>query len=1023
MKLVKQSHLFFREGNSDKEYIIELLKHTEELFSVNFKYGRRGAVLKEGTKTEKPITLAAAELIFNKLETEKRKKGYLSESELLSTLPNLDSLSPDLQKHPILQRLDGAIKGTSVFKTYWKTSRVIWKAGGLKMMEAEPFVSQLVFKGDKMQQYAALWTLVRLKSINSITIFKRVVENPKSTLHSRRVAKEGLLQMLEGDELTSLQQEFVSKLPIVFQENLLDAITLKELLESQLSHADIFASSLENLYYLSFHQTYIRELIIPHLKKVGISKKNFKEFRYLFKIAELRSDFEVYAILAHKFERADGFGNTSKVFSNKTKAYFLQRVIRQIYDFGKENPENFIQLSVSILLSYDKQNRDLSPSNKLFLEQWFWRIKLEDLPPFADAILLNLILHGGGTRLIRYYRFWMIAEARSSKKIENRAFQMQRKQQQTKETFIGSIFKSILKIFGNSNQESTVVHDSTNSIPQNSLKSKNKGREELYPQHWDKFPHAYLALILRSEVDLIHGFALERLLEHPEYQTIINQLSVSDLVGLVSSEIEPTINWATDLISERLQVKLEKTLVIGLLNANSSKGQELGKQFFQQYLADFLMDTDSLLSVIYANHFEIRHWIKGLLQEHTLHKDVLNSLIDLAVLWLANQTDNSADCNMLLNQGNKTLQDLAVEQIMLLSDDQLNALQLSPIVAVKLFALKIIILKNQLPNASVLAELICSDVKDNRKLGEGIFNSLLNKPVFLVEMVNELYPKLFAKEHFEGQHLVVQGLLSNSLRPYLSKINIAHSLRLIHGNYIPAQEIGWILLTEQIDKDRLLVKQVVHLASHNDLRVRQWSWSWFDKKVSVAKVEKEETIKLLQSKWDDTRQFTIDFLRKNFVEEDWSPEVLIGIVDSVKPDVEAFGRELITNFYEEGNGLMYLSFLCQHPSLNVQLFVSNFIEKYAANNIEKLQDLDYYFRSVLMRVNKGRNTKNRVFHFLHQEAMRSQEAACVVSNILSDVSATVAIEDKAKCIQIMRDLEKLYPSLLLPMTTIEFETR
>jgi hypothetical protein len=73
MKLVKQSHLFFREGNSDKEYIIELLKHTEELFSVNFKYGRRGAVLKEGTKTEKPITLAAAELIFSKLEAEKEK--------------------------------------------------------------------------------------------------------------------------------------------------------------------------------------------------------------------------------------------------------------------------------------------------------------------------------------------------------------------------------------------------------------------------------------------------------------------------------------------------------------------------------------------------------------------------------------------------------------------------------------------------------------------------------------------------------------------------------------------------------------------------------------------------------------------------------------------------------------------------------------------------------------------------------------------------------------------------------------
>lgn len=1019
MKLVKHSHLFFREGNSDKEYIIELLEHGEALFTVNFRYGRRGAVLKEGTKTEKPITRAAAELIFDKLEAEKRKKGYLSEAELHLLLPNLESLSPDLQKHPLLQRLDGAIKGTTAFKSNWKTSRVIWKAGKLEIQEAEPFVSQLVFKGDKMQQYASLWTLVRLKNTNSIPIFRRVLESPKATPHARRIAKEGLWQLQEGEDLISLEQELISRLPIVLQENILDSLALKEHLEKLSSEYDTFSTTLENLYYLSLHHTQIRELIIPYLKKGGISKKNFKAFRYLFKIAELRNDFEVYSILAHKFERADGFGNRSGVFSNKTKAYLLQRVIRQLYEFGKENPEQFVQLAVSVLLSYTEQSRNLSPANKLFLEKWFWRIKIEDLPPFADAILLNLILHGGGTRLIRYYRFWMNAEARSSNKIENQVFQKRRGQHQSNDNFIGRIFKSIVNLFGSTPPKTEVGYEST----KDTTTPIDLAREELYPHHWDRHPNAYLELLLKARVDLIHHFALQRLSAHPDYPTIIRQLSVSHLVQLVAKDYESTINWATSLINERLQTKLEKSLVIGLLNANSIKGQELGKQFFQQHLADFLNDSDSLLTIIYANHFEVRHWIKEFLRQHTLNDEVLKSLLDKAVLWLANQNDNSADCNMLLNQGNKTLQELAANQLILLSDDQLNSLQQSSIAAVKLFALKIIIIKNQLPNAKVLAELICSDVKDNRKLGEGILNSLLNHPVFPFEMVNELYPKLFAKEHFEGQHLMVQELLSNSLRPYLGKINIAHSLRLVHGNYRPAQEIGWILLSEHIEIDILSVKQVLHLASHNDFRVRQWAWSWFDHKISVAKEEKEETLKLLQSKWDDTRQFAMGFLRKNFVEEDWSPEVMIGIVDAVKPDVEAFGRELITNFYEEGYGFMYLSYLCQHPSLNVQLFVSNFLETHAKNNVEKLIGLEYYFRSVLMRVNKGRNVKNRVFRFLHQEALQSQEAASVVAEILTDVSATVAIEDKAKCIQIMRDLEKQYPDLLLPMTTLEFETR
>src|SRR5688572_4948805 len=75
MKLICQTKLQFREGNSDKVYEVDVCE-TGEKFVVNFRYGRRGAELKEGVKTITPVSLEEAEKIFQKLIDEKTRKGY-----------------------------------------------------------------------------------------------------------------------------------------------------------------------------------------------------------------------------------------------------------------------------------------------------------------------------------------------------------------------------------------------------------------------------------------------------------------------------------------------------------------------------------------------------------------------------------------------------------------------------------------------------------------------------------------------------------------------------------------------------------------------------------------------------------------------------------------------------------------------------------------------------------------------------------------------------------------------------------
>src|ERR1700733_10897380 len=88
MKLIKQTLLTFREGSSDKVYEVDLCELAANRYVVNFRYGRRGAALKEGVKTVSAVPLAEAQRIFDDLVDSKVKKGYQSGAAAASAPPS-----------------------------------------------------------------------------------------------------------------------------------------------------------------------------------------------------------------------------------------------------------------------------------------------------------------------------------------------------------------------------------------------------------------------------------------------------------------------------------------------------------------------------------------------------------------------------------------------------------------------------------------------------------------------------------------------------------------------------------------------------------------------------------------------------------------------------------------------------------------------------------------------------------------------------------------------------------------------
>ena len=80
MRVVRAARLHLRDATSDKVYDVDLIENealgTPERYFVNTRYGRRGATLREGSKTPQPLTAEAAARVFDSVIVAKINGGY-----------------------------------------------------------------------------------------------------------------------------------------------------------------------------------------------------------------------------------------------------------------------------------------------------------------------------------------------------------------------------------------------------------------------------------------------------------------------------------------------------------------------------------------------------------------------------------------------------------------------------------------------------------------------------------------------------------------------------------------------------------------------------------------------------------------------------------------------------------------------------------------------------------------------------------------------------------------------------------
>ena len=210
MEIVRQTQLCYREGKSDKVYEVDLCRVEGDRYIVRFRYGRRGAKLREGLKTTQPVPRDRAEAAFDKLVASKTKKGYQpieskSESQTDSSIPSSTETEAPLAEHPrdriILERLRDRA-GTKKHPL----DRTIWRAGELNLAAATPFLIPLLGSGTPLRDYCIAASLGRCGGSGAreavATLYQPNSEKEMPTF-VRRIAFEALMRLSDEAEAGS----------------------------------------------------------------------------------------------------------------------------------------------------------------------------------------------------------------------------------------------------------------------------------------------------------------------------------------------------------------------------------------------------------------------------------------------------------------------------------------------------------------------------------------------------------------------------------------------------------------------------------------------------------------------------------------------------------------------------------------------------------------------------------------------------------------------------------------------------
>ena len=1058
MQIIKRTTLLYQAGSSAKVYEIDLCQVGDNRYVVNSRYGKQGAVLKENSETVTAVSLEQAQKLRDRLVNAKVSKGYrdaTGEAETTSTPiaspPPIEiPIDSDVRSQAILNRLvailnvgvptvvatrqvsgrasgrrssrvsrRGSTTSTAEENRQHPLDRLIWRVGELKIAAAAPLLLRMLNTSrNPIRNYAIAWSLGWCGDRSVISTLEGLYQNSATPDSVKRIAFEAVLKLADSAKQAEMRSQLIAQLPIALQDPVRHgtAELFAEAFQALLNSDDRYRfMAIELLYQIDSEN--IRPAILEVLRTVPLEYNYFQRVRHIFKIAEYRQDGEAFAILAKRFDQDKKTEckeiENNQAYSQKTRSYLRRRVWRSLRKLGELNDPAYINLAVSILLQHADVDAEEVRQSVYYKYDRNWNryesARIEwDI--YAKYLTFNHILYEHSPRYV------LKPNAKAWRCVP----------------------------------------------PYKPESPEPKVREEAFPQLWEQHPTALLQLLLESKARPVHHFAVKAL---RSCQSFCAEIPLENLIKILDRPYEVTAQLGFELAGSRYQSdRPDGKLILAVANCAFAPARTEAYRWINEQRDRFLTDDSQLIAgLVLSKQAETRTFARQLLGAAIVSDVTARSLIgQIIALMLTLQPDQAEQAKQgaetLLLSFSLQLRSLGLEIILdllrhplpelqtlgaqILVNHEINVLDLpsglmealleSPYDHVRVLGVRLF---GQLPDlvllerTTLILAIATHAIADMREAIRPIIHRLANdNHGFSLTLAGKLLQVLLAPETHEGVHKFLCLLLQNDLPEWMSAATQELTQQLLQTKSTAAQELAGSILSANgsVWASSFTTSEIAQFGNHEVLTVRNASYAMCEQILPRLHRQPGEllaALPFLESRWDDARLFGFRLFGELLQPEDFTPAVIISICDSIRADVRKFGRDLVSRCFQETDGQEYLVKFSEHPSTDMQLFATNYLENYATNNPSRLQELIPYFTRVLAQVNRGRVTKQRVFAFLNQEAIKSEAAAHIVAQIFTRQSAAIAIGDKAKALESLLKIHLTYPQIPLPITLVAIPTK
>lgn len=1002
MKLIKTVRLVRKQKDSVVHCDIELclVAGAVEGYLVNLRQGRMGEEWRDSTRTPQPVPLLDATRLFDRALEAKLAQGFTDPAAPpgpvvpVNTPVNHAHTAPILlteADRAVLQRLE---RGSWQALSTPRRKRTIWRIGERRLRTAVPVLIEQIERGDPMQDYCIAWAIGRCGDRGAMPAMHELHTRSKHEA-VRRVALQAWLMLANDAERHAHAQALINAWPQGLQRAWADA-DHGALLTAACKDSALL-EQLDQVVQAASDAPLARPLLLGALRAIELRGQAFAAVRHIYKMAEMRADGAVFGLLQRRFEStphsSERYVQVGKryqlaAYGGVTRAYLLRRGWRTLRRLGAAGDPDFVPMALAMLVQYD--DRDATK-------------------PYRRT---------GGA--IGRYGHW-------------------------------PLFNHLLRANAGLSHSSTGL---TWYEPQQAL--SDGGRHEAFPELWDRHPDALFSLLLRSAAEGVHAFAVRALRDNPVW---CDALPAATLRDLLRSSYAVTTQFAFDTARRRFEPDApDASWLLAFIESGLPEALQYALDWIARAPDVYAADTDLVVGMLVAPQPPVRKAAWLLCEAALALPDGGNSIVGALLDWL----DDCADGRIAL-VGADLLHALASPLRAATAHapyERLLSLLRHQLAAVRVLACHWLLLHAEPASAlppSSLAALLRDTEAEVRAMGVRLFGALPDHvllaqteliarfasapdasvrqavdgvivrlgsldPAFGAALLPALLDGLFRSETGAGMHANLLTWINGPLarQPGLDDPDLLR--RLLAARSKGAQLLGAALI-DRFEARGFEVAEWAAFGCNQNAVVRQWAYAAFLAHPHVVRANLEAALRLFDSRFDDTRAFATDFFARVCPAEDWTPLLLVSLCDHPEPTAQRFGRAMISIHLESADGVDLILKLSQHPSANMQQFVSAWLETAGAGDILRLRRLEPYFLTVLSQVNRGRVARQRVQGFLRDQAMLSPEIGAFVATLFARQVVTMAIGDKAHYIDSLRAIQARYPELPAVLTVQPPPTR